>query len=143
MVPLTQSAVKMADIEPIRTEADYETALARIDELMDVEPGSAEGRELDVLVDLVDLYESRHEPMGWPDPVAAIEFRMEQADLSPRDLIPFVGSGAKVSEVLSGKRTITKPMARALHEHLGITTFRPAASAASRCASRSRTLIAS
>ena len=110
----------MADIEPIRTEADYETALARIDELMDAEPGSPEGRELDVLVDLVDLYESRHEPMGYPDPVAAIEFRMEQADLSPRDLIPFIGSRAKVSEVLSGKRAITMPMARALHEHLGI-----------------------
>ena len=110
----------MADIEPIRTEADYETALARIDELMDAEPGSPEGRELDVLVDLVELYETRHEPMGYPDPVAAIEFRMEQAGLSPRDLIPFIGSRAKVSEVLSGKRAITMPMARALHEHLGI-----------------------
>ena len=110
----------MADIEPIRTEADYETALARIDELMDAEPGGPDGRELDVLVDLVDLYERRHEPMGYPDPVAAIEFRMEQADLSPRDLIPFIGSRAKVSEVLSGKRPITMQMARALHEHLGI-----------------------
>ena len=110
----------MADIEPIRTEADYETALARIDELMDAEPDSPEGRELDVLVDLVDLYETRHEPMGYLDPVAAIEFRMEQAGLSPRDLIPFIGSRAKVSEVLSGKRALTMPMARALHEHLGI-----------------------
>ena len=110
----------MADIEPIRTEADYETALARIDEIMDAAPGSPEGRELDVLVDLVDLYENRHEPMGYPDPVAAIEFRMEQADLSPRDLIPFIGSRAKVSEILSGKRAITMSMARALHEHLGI-----------------------
>ena len=110
----------MADIEPIRTEADYETALARIDEIMDAEPGSPDGRELDVLVDLVDLYERKHEPMGYPDPVAAIEFRMEQADLGPRDLIPFIGSRAKVSEVLSGRRPITMQMARALHEHLGI-----------------------
>ena len=86
---------------------------------MDAEPGTPEGRELDVLADMVDLYESRHEPMGWPDPVAAIEFRMEQAGLDPRDLIPFIGSRAKVSEVLSGKRAITMPMARALHEHLG------------------------
>ena len=116
--------MNMADIEPIRTEADYETALARIDELMDAEPGGPEGRELDVLVDLVDLYETRHEPMGYPDPVAAIEFRMEQAGLSPRDLIPFIGSRAKVSEVLSGECAITMPMARALHEHLGITTCR-------------------
>ena len=110
----------MADIEPVRTEADYETALARLDELMDAEPGSREGRELDVLVDLVDLYESRHEPMGYPSPVAAIEFRMEQAGLRPRDLTPFIGSRAEVSEVLSGQRAITMPMARALHEHLGI-----------------------
>ena len=110
----------MADNEPIRTQADYETGLARIEELMDAEPGSPEGRELDALVDLVDLYESRHEPMGWPDPVAAIEFRMEQAGLHPHDLIPFIGSRAKVSEVLSGKRALTTPMARALHEHLGI-----------------------
>ena len=82
----------MASIERIRTEADYETALARIDEVLGAEHGSPEGRELDVLVDLVDLYESRHEPMGYPDPVAAIEFRMEQAGLDPRDLLPLIGS---------------------------------------------------
>lgn len=110
----------MANIKPIRTEKDYEAALARIDELMDAEPGSPEGGELDVLVDLVELYESKHAPMGHPSPLAAIEFRMEQGGLSPRDLIPFIGSRAKVSEVLSGKRAITMPMARALHEHLGI-----------------------
>ena len=110
----------MADIRPVRTEADYETALARIDEIMDADSDSPEARELDVLVDLVELYESRHEPMGHPDPVSAIEFRMDQAGLKRRDLIPFLGSRAKVSEVLSGKRAITMPMARALHEHLGI-----------------------
>ena len=110
----------MPNIAPIRTEADYQNALIRIDALMEAEPDSPEGRELDVLVDLVELYESRHEPMGYPDPVAAIEFRMEQAGLSARDLIPFIGSRAKVSEILSGKRAITMPMARALHEHLRI-----------------------
>ena len=110
----------MADIKPIRNENDYDAALSRIDELMNAQPGSPEGQELDVLVDLVELYESKHEPMEYPDPVAAIEFRMDQAGLSPRDLIPFIGSRAKVSEVLAGKRSITMPMARALHEHLGI-----------------------
>ena len=110
----------MANVKPIRTEKDYEAALARVDELMDAAPGSSEGDELDVLVDLVELYESKHEPMGYPSPLSAIEFRMDQRGLSPRDLIPFIGSRAKVSEVLSGKRTITMPMARALHEHLGI-----------------------
>ena len=83
-------------------------------------PDSREGDELDILVDLVELYESKHVPMGYPNPIAAIEFRMEQAGLRPADLATFIGSRAKVSEVLSGKRAITMPMARALHEHLGI-----------------------
>ena len=107
-------------IKPVRTEQDYEDALARIDALMDAAPGSPEFDELDILVDLVELYESKHEPMGYPSPLAAIEFRMEQGNLRPRDLIPFIGSRAKVSEVLSGKRAITMSMARALHQHLGI-----------------------
>ena len=110
----------MPCIKPIRSERDYQAALARISELMDTEPDSPEGDELDVLVDLVELYESKHVPMGYPDPIAAIEFRMDQAGLRPRDLVAFIGSRARVSEVLSGKRAITMPMARALHEHLGI-----------------------
>ena len=110
----------MAEVKPIRTESDYVAALARVDELMDAKLGSPQGEELDVLVDLVELYESKHEPMGFPSPVAAIEFRMEQQGLAPRDLVPFIGSRAKVSEVLAGKRSITMPMARALHQHLGI-----------------------
>ena len=110
----------MATIKPIRSERDYEAALDRISELMDAEPDSREGDELDILVDLVELYESKHVPMGYPNPIAAIEFRMEQAGLRPADLATFIGSRAKVSEVLSGKRAITMPMARALHEHLGI-----------------------
>ncbi len=110
----------MVDIKPIRSERDHEAALARISELMDAEPDSPEGDELDVLVDLVELYESKQVPMGLPTPIAAIEFRMEQAGLRPADLALFIGSRAKVSEVLSGKRSITMAMARALHEHLGI-----------------------
>ena len=112
--------VRMANIKPIRSERDYEAALDRISELMDTEADSPEGDELDVLVDLVELYESKQVPMGYPSPIAAIEFRMEQAGLRPTDLASFIGSRAKVSEVLSGKRAITMPMARALHEHLGI-----------------------
>jgi HTH-type transcriptional regulator / antitoxin HigA len=107
-------------IKAIRTEADYEAALARIDALMDAEPATPEGEELDVLTDLVEHYEEKHVAMGYPSAVAAIEFRLEQAGLTQRDLIPFIGSRAKVSEVLSGKRQITMPIARALHEHLGI-----------------------
>jgi len=112
--------MSMSKIKPIRTEADYEAALARIDALMEAELGTSKGEELDVLTDLVELYETKHVQMGYPSPVAAIEFRMEQAGLTQRDLVPFIGSRAKVSEVLSGKRRLTMPMARALHEHFGI-----------------------
>ena len=111
---------EVANTKPIRSETDYDAALARIHELMDTEPGSPDGDELVVLVDRVELYESKHVRMEYPSPLAAIEFRMDQAGLAPGDLVPFIGSRAKVSEVLAGKRAITMPMARALHEHLGI-----------------------
>ena len=120
----------MANVSPVRTEEDYEAALARISELMDALSGP-DGQiedenhpdrvELDVLADLVELYESRHYPIGLPSPIAAIEFHMDQTGMTPRDLVPVVGSRAKVSEVLSGKRAITMSMARALHQHLGIS----------------------
>ena len=110
----------MAKLKPIRTEEDYEAALARIEELLDAERGDPEGEELDVLVDLVELYETKYVEVGYPSPIAAIEFHMEQEGLTTRDLIPIMGSRAKVSEVLSGKRPITMPIARALHEHFGI-----------------------
>jgi HTH-type transcriptional regulator/antitoxin HigA len=110
----------MNAIKPIRTESDYNAALARIETLMDAQPGTPKGEELDLLADLVEHYESRHVALGYPSAVAALEFRMEQAGLTRRDLVPFIGSRAKVSEVLSGKRQLTMPMARALHEHLGI-----------------------
>ena len=111
----------MVSVKPIHTEADYDAAVARIGELMDSVPGTPEGEELDLLADLVILYESRHIEKELPSPTAAIEFRMEQAGMMPRDLVPFIGSRAKVSEVLSGKRDITMSMARALHRHLGIS----------------------
>lgn len=110
----------MGKVQPIRMEADYEAALARVEALMDAEPGTPQGEELDLLTDLVEHYEAKHVPIGFPDAVAAIEFRLEQSGLTQRDLVPFIGSRAKVSEVLSGKRRLTMPMARALHEHLGI-----------------------
>lgn len=109
-----------SQIRAIRSEADYAAALARIDALMDAEPGTPEGEELDVLADLVEHYEEKRIPMGYPTSLAAIQFRMEQGGFIPRDLIPIMGSRAKVSEVLSGKRTLTMQMARALHASLGI-----------------------
>ena len=110
----------MSNIRAIRSEADYEAAIARIDDLMDAQSGTPEGEELDVLTDRVELYEAKHVPMGFPSPLGAIRFRMEQSGLSPRDLVSFMGSRAKVSEVLSGKRPLTMQMARALHANLGV-----------------------
>jgi HTH-type transcriptional regulator/antitoxin HigA len=110
----------MSNIRAIRTKADYQTALARINKLMDAEFGTSDGDELDVLTDLVEIYEARHVPIGYPSPIEAIRFRIEQGGLAPRDLVPFLGSRAKVSEILSGKRPLTMQMARALHANLGI-----------------------
>jgi HTH-type transcriptional regulator/antitoxin HigA len=104
----------------IRNEADYEASLARIDELVAAELGTSEGDELDLLVMLVEQYEKEVYPIGLPDPIEAIRFRMEQMGLKQKDLIPFIGSRSKVSEVLSGQRPLSVSMMRKLHEGLGI-----------------------
>ena len=110
----------MANVRPIRTEEDYEAALARLEEIFHAEIGTPEEEELEVLADLVEHYEDKHYAMDFPGPIAAIEFQMDQLSMTRRDLAPFIGSTAKVSEVLSGKRPITMAMARALHQHLRI-----------------------
>ncbi len=112
---MTQSTIK-----PIKTEADYEAALERISTLMDADPNTPEADELDVLATLVEVYEEKHYPINFPDPLSAITFRMEQSGLTQRDLVPYIGSRSKVSEVLAGKRSLTLSMIRALHSHLGI-----------------------
>ncbi len=108
------------NIRPIRNEGDYQAALARINTLMDAEPGSDQGDELEVLTTLVELYEDERFPINLPDPITAIKFRMEQQALSQSDMAPVLGSRAMVSVVLSGKRALTLKMIRALHDHLGI-----------------------
>jgi HTH-type transcriptional regulator/antitoxin HigA len=107
-------------VQPVRTEADHDAALARISELMGAELGTEASDELDVLVTLVDAYEAKHFPINAPDPVTVIKFRMEQQGLSRKDLEPMIGSRARVSEVLTGKRALTLPMIRRLHRGLSI-----------------------
>lgn len=104
----------------IKTETDYDIALARIDMLMDADPGTPDGDELELLVTLVELYEKKVHPVGLPDPIEAIRFRVEQMGLKQKDLIPFLGSRSKVSEVLSRQRPLSVTMMRKLHEGLGI-----------------------
>ncbi len=106
----------------IKTDADYSAALATIERLMDQdpEPGTAEANNLELFALLVQDYESKRFPTSIPDPLTAIRFRMEQQNLSPRDLVPYIGSRSKVSEVLSGKRPLTLTMIRAIHSGLGV-----------------------
>ncbi len=104
----------------IKTETEYDAALARINELMDALPGTSEGDELELLVALVEMYERQHYPIGPPSPIEAVRFRMEQLNLKQKDLLPYIGSRGKVSEILSGRRTLSLPMIRKLHAGLGI-----------------------
>jgi HTH-type transcriptional regulator/antitoxin HigA len=108
-------------IRPIRTEQDHRAAVARIEELMSALPGTPEGDELDVLATLVDVYEAKHHAIEAPDPVSAINFRMEQQQLTRKDLEPLIGSRARVSEVLTGKRPLTLDMVRRVKSGLGIS----------------------
>lgn len=112
----------MDKIKVIKTEQDYQEALKFIEELMgrDPDPDSAEGEQLSLLTSLVQDYEAKLFPETLPDPIEAIKFRMEQADLKPADLIPYIGSRSRVSEILSGKRQLTLDMVRALSDGLGI-----------------------
>jgi HTH-type transcriptional regulator/antitoxin HigA len=98
----------------IKRRADYEAALARMEQLMDAGPGTPEGEELELLSLLVHDYEERKLPIDKPDPITAIRFRMEQQGLVPQDLVPMLGTRSRVSEVLSGKRCLSLKMIRAL-----------------------------
>jgi HTH-type transcriptional regulator/antitoxin HigA len=110
-------------IQPIRNDADYKAALRQISTLMeaDPEPGTPEGDRLDILVTLVKAYEARHFPIGAPDPIEAIKFRMEQGGLTVKDLEPIIGRSNRVYEVLNRKRPLTLAMIRRLHRSLGIS----------------------
>ena len=110
----------MIEVNAIRNEGDLKTALSRIDEIFDAEPGSRDEEELEILTALVQTYEAKHHNIPDPDPISAIKFRMEQANLTAADLVPMIGSKPRVYEVLSGRRGITIEMARALHANLGI-----------------------
>ena len=107
-------------IRPIRNTDDHESALKRIQALMSAKAGTDDGDELDVLATLVDAYEAKHFPIESPDPIEAIRFRMEQLGLDRKDLEPFIGSRARVSEVLNKRRGLSLKMIRALHEELDI-----------------------
>lgn len=111
----------MKDVRPIRTERDYEAALAEIERLWSARSGTPEGDRLDVLATLVDAYEAEHFPMDPPDPIEAIRFRMDQQGLTRKDLERLLGTRTRVSEVLNRKRGLSIGMIRRLHAELGIS----------------------
>lgn len=104
----------------IKTKKEYAQALSRIEEIFDAKPRTQEFDELELLVKLVEIYEEEKFPIDFPDPVSAIKFRMEQQGLTNSDLIQYIGSKSKVSEVLSGKRQLSLNMIRKLSAGLNI-----------------------
>lgn len=112
------------NIRPIHTEDDYKAALRELSAYFDAEPepGTEDGDRFEVMLTLVEAYEAKRHPIDAPDPIAAIKFRMEQANLSIKDLEPAIGKSNRVYEVLSGKRSLTLNMIRALHENFSIPT---------------------
>ncbi|MBI1865644.1 MAG: helix-turn-helix domain-containing protein [Nitrospirae bacterium] len=107
-------------IRAIHTENDYRAALAEIERLLDAEPGTPDGDRLDVLTTLVEAYEERRHPIGFPDPVEAILYYLESRGLTRKDLESYIGGRAKVSEVLNRKRPLSIEMIRRLHKGLGV-----------------------
>src|SRR5215204_6131741 len=97
----------MSDVKPIRTEADYDAALAEVERLWGAKSGTPKGDRLDVLATLIDAYENAHYPMDPPDPIEAIKFRMEQQSLTRKDLEGIVGSRTRIAEILNRRRALS------------------------------------
>ncbi len=109
-------------IKPIKTKKDYQQALARLEVIFDAKKGSPKGDELEILGMLVDNYENENFPVGFPDPVEAIKFRMEQLGYTQSDLANVVGLKSRASEILSRKRKLSLEMIRQIHDRLNIPT---------------------
>src|SRR5258706_5542651 len=103
------------ELRPLRTNSDYEAALAEVEKLWGAKIRTPQGDRLDVLVTLIEVYEEKHFPIDTPDPVEAIKFRMEQQGLTRKDLEPFIGTRTRVAEVLNRKRNLSITMIRRLH----------------------------
>jgi HTH-type transcriptional regulator/antitoxin HigA len=108
------------EIKPIKNDADYQAVLKEIERLFDASPDTPDGDKLEILTTLVEAYEEKHYSIPIPDPIEAILYHMESRGLSRRDLELYIGSRARVSEVLNRKRPLTMEMIRNLHKGLGI-----------------------
>lgn len=108
------------DIKVLKTDADYNRALRRMEEIFHASADSKEGDEAEILSVLIEKYEDEHFPMDLPDPVEAIKFRMEQMGMSNRDLAKIIGYKSRVSEIFARKRKLTLRMIRNIHHELKI-----------------------
>jgi HTH-type transcriptional regulator/antitoxin HigA len=106
--------------KPIHTEEDYNLALKRLEKIFDSEHGTKKGDELEILALLIEDYENKHYPIGPPDPIEAIMFRMEQMNISQSELREIVGFKSRASEILNKKRKLTLKMIRQLSSKLRI-----------------------
>ena len=122
MTKLTLQKFKIMNVKPIRTNKDYQKALGRMELIFDAKKGSSEGDELEVLGILIEKYEDEHFPIGFPDPIEAIKFRMEQMGYNQSDLARVVGLKSRASEILNKKRKLSLEMIRQLHDRLSIPT---------------------
>ena len=106
----------------LKTEKDYDKALNKIDELMELNPklGTKESDELEILALLVEKYEELNWNIETPDPIEAIKYRMEEMNLKQKDLIPYIGNKSKVSELLNRKISLSLTMVRNLSQALHI-----------------------
>ncbi len=109
-------------IKPIKTEKDYLEALERLELIFDSKKGTTQGDELEILGILIEKYEDEHFPIGFPDPIEAIKFRMEQMGYTQSDLVKLIGLKSRVSEILNKKRKLTLEMIRLLNDKLKIPT---------------------
>ena len=110
------------NIKPIKTKKDYEQALVRLEKIFDAKKGTQKGDELEILGMLIDNYEMEKFPIGFPDPIEAIKFRMEQLGYNQTDLANVVGLKSRASEILNRKRKLSLEMIRQIHEGLNIPT---------------------
>lgn len=108
------------NIKVIKTEDDYQQALERLEEIFDAPVDTPEGDEAEILSILIEKYEDEHYPIGPPDPIEAIKFRMEQMGMKKSDLAKIIGYKSRVSDIFSRRRKLTLQMIRKLHEKLKI-----------------------
>lgn len=125
MLNTLEDLKKGSSMEPriIKSTEDYNTSINEIERLVALDPpvGSSDADRLELLAALAEDYEKKFYPTDKPTPIEAIAFRMQEQELRQKDLVPYIGSKSKVSEILSGKRQLTLPMIRSLHDNLGIS----------------------